>query len=123
MQKLNEVADRCNVIEECYEFMLAYAGQGVAGEEGHDSQIRDFLSRGTKALSGLADVYTAAVKEGFGPLEQSRAFIAVLDRDAKDSLAAMELVLVGGLSSTVAAIRPLSRTIAMGVRACICFTQ
>jgi hypothetical protein len=93
MQKLNEVADRCNVIEECYEFMLAYAGQGVACEEGHDSQIRDFLSRGAKALSGLADVYTSAVKEGFGPPEQSRAFIAVLDRDAKDSLAAMELVL------------------------------
>src|SRR4051794_12845405 len=82
MQKLNEVADRCNAIEECYEFMLAYAGQGIAGE-GSDGQIRDFLSRGVKALSGLADVYTSAVKDGFGPPEQSRAFIAVLDRDAK----------------------------------------
>jgi hypothetical protein len=100
MQKLNEVADRCNVIEECYEFMLAYAGQGIAGEEGHDSQIRDFLSRGVKALFGLADVYTAAVNEGFGPPEQSRAFIAVLDRDARDSLAAMELVLAQRIISS-----------------------
>jgi hypothetical protein len=94
MQKLNEVAERCNVIEECYEFMLAYAGQGIAGEGGaHDGQIRDFLSRAAKALSGLADVYTSAVMQGLGPLEQSRAFIGVLDRDAKDSLAAIELVL------------------------------
>ncbi len=95
MQKLNEVAERCNVIEECYEFMLAYAGQGIAGGEGasRDGQIRDFLSRAAKALAGLADVYTAAVTGGLGPVEQSRAFITVLDRDAKDSLAAIELVL------------------------------
>jgi hypothetical protein len=95
MQKLNEVAERCNVIEECYEFMLAYAGQGIAGDDGggRDGQIREFLSRAAKALSGLSDVYTSAVKDGLGPLEQSRAFISVLDRDAKDSLAAIELVL------------------------------
>ena len=92
---VDEIAERCNVIEECYEYMLAYAGQGIAGEEGgnRDGQIRDFLSRAAKALSGLGDVYTAAVKQGFGPEKQSQAFIAVLDRDAQDSLAAIELVL------------------------------
>jgi len=90
MQKLNEVAERCDVIEECYEFMLAYAGQGIAGEGGtRDGQIRDFLSRAAKALNGLADSYASAMPAS----EQSLAFIGVLDRDAKDSLAAIELVL------------------------------
>ncbi len=86
---LNEVAERCNAIEECYEFMLAYAGQGIAGDQGgeRDGQIRDFLARAVKALSGIADAYAPALPE------QGRAFVSVLDRDAKDSLAAIELVL------------------------------
>ena len=86
---LNEVAERCNAIEECYEFMLAYAGQGIAGEEGgaRDGQIRDFLSRAAKALSGIAVAYASAMPE------QGQAFLSVLERDAKDSLAAIELVL------------------------------
>ena len=43
----NALADRCNVIEESYEFMLAYAAQGVTGEEGSGKggQIRHFLTR------------------------------------------------------------------------------
>jgi len=98
MPKLNEVAERCNVIEECYEFMLAYAGQGIAGEEGgaRDGQIRDFLSRAANALTGLAEAYAAAMAAS----HQSRAFIDVLDRDAKDSLAAIELVLAQGSISS-----------------------
>jgi len=89
MQKLNEVAERCNVIEECYEFMLAYAGQGIVVEEGgaRDGQIRDFLNRAAKALSGIAVAYASAMPE------QGQSFLSVLDRDAKDSLAAIELVL------------------------------
>jgi len=39
-----------------------------------------------EALSGLADAYSAEVP-------QHQAFLAVLDRDAKDSLAAIEMVL------------------------------
>ena len=27
-------SERCNVIEECYEYMLAFAGQGLPGEGG-----------------------------------------------------------------------------------------
>ena len=27
----SELSDLCSVIEECYEYMLAYAGQGVSG--------------------------------------------------------------------------------------------
>lgn len=90
MPMLNEVAERCNVIEECYEFMLAYAGQGIAGDVGsaRDGQVRDFLSRAVQALTGLADAYASALG-----VEKGRAFLKVLDRDAEDSLAAIELVL------------------------------
>jgi hypothetical protein len=76
--------------------MLAYAAQGLAGDggEGRGGQIRDFLERALEALSGLADAYTSAVQEQkLSPAEPYAAFLAVLDRDAKDSLAAIELVL------------------------------
>jgi hypothetical protein len=82
------LTDRCNAIEECYEFMLAYAAQGLAGNEGSgsSSQLRTFLDRTVGALSGLAEAYSAEVPK-------HQAFLAVLERDAKDSLAAIELVL------------------------------
>ena len=84
----NELADRCNVIEECYEFMLAYAAQGVAGAEG-GSAIRNFLARAAQALAGIA----AVALEELDSAQGHQAFLAVLDRDANDSLAAVELVL------------------------------
>ena len=83
-------------IEECYEFMLAYAGQGLAGDEGSQSsrQVRDYLNRAVAALSGLAEAYATAVKqENLQPAERYHAFLAVLDSDARDSLAAIQLVL------------------------------
>jgi hypothetical protein len=93
----DEISARCTAIEECYEFMLAYAGQGLAGDEGSQSsgQARDYLNRAVKALSGLAEAYATAVKqENLQPAERYQAFLAVLDRDARDSLAAIQLVLV-----------------------------
>jgi hypothetical protein len=89
-QVSSELSERCSVIEECYEFMLAYAGQGLAGEgSGRDGLIRDFLSRAAQALKGLDKAYESAVPAA-GPYA---AFQAVLARDARDSLAAVELVL------------------------------
>jgi hypothetical protein len=93
---LIEIIERCNAIEECYEFMLAYAAQGLASNEGRQwgGQVREFLHRAVGALDGLAESCATAVKqEGFGPAERYHAFFAVLDRDARDSLAAIELVL------------------------------
>ncbi|HYV62664.1 MAG TPA: hypothetical protein VE958_08310 [Bryobacteraceae bacterium] len=85
------LAERCDVIEETYEFMLAYAAQGVTGDDGSGKggQIRHFMERAANALSGLSAAYAAAV----GDSEVYRAFLAVLDRDAQDSLAAIQLVL------------------------------
>jgi hypothetical protein len=88
--------ERCDAIEECYEFMLAYAAKGLPSDEGATpgTQIRKFLQRAADAMAGLAETCTAAVKdEGLAPAEKYHAFLAVLDRDARDSLAAIELVL------------------------------
>jgi len=81
---LTALLERCDAIEECYEFMLAYAAQGLPSDE-TSPRVREFLSRAVSALHGLAESCRAAVK--------SSAFLAVLDRDARDSLAALELVL------------------------------
>jgi hypothetical protein len=91
---MDDVRERCNAIEECYEFMLAYAAQGLPSDEGSGSgsQLREFLGRAVKALSGLADAYGMAVKQEGHAAEPYRAFLAVLDRDASDSIAAIEMV-------------------------------
>jgi hypothetical protein len=91
-----DVSARCNAIEECYEFMLAYAGQGLSGKENSQSssQVRDFLNRAAEALANLAEVYTVAVKEeNLQPAHRYLEFLAVLEKDARDSLASIQLVL------------------------------
>lgn len=80
----HELSERCNIIEECYEFMLAYAGQGLSGEGG-DGQVRDFLTRAAGAMAGLEASIPAT--EPYGD------FRGVVARDARDSLAAVRLVL------------------------------
>ena len=83
-------------MEECYEFMLAYAGQGLSGKEGSNSnsQIRDYLNRAAEALTGIGPAYAGTVQqEHLQPAAAHLGFIAVLERDANDSLAAIQLVL------------------------------
>jgi len=91
---MQDVRERCNAIEECYEFMLAFAAQGLPSDQGSGSgsQVREQLSRAVEALSGLADAYASAVKQDGQPTEPYRAFLTVLDRDANDSIAAIEMV-------------------------------
>ena len=87
--------DRCAGIEECYEFLLAYAAQGLPGDEGSQSggQLRHILQRGIDALSGLAEDYSATVREAkLAPASPYEAFLTVISRDAADSKAALELV-------------------------------
>jgi hypothetical protein len=93
---LADIRERCNTIEECYEFMLAYAAQGLPSDEGSKSggQVREYLNRAVKAIAGLAENCTAAVKqERWEPAGRYYTFFKVLGRDADDSLAAIELVL------------------------------
>lgn len=89
------LAARCNAIEECYEFMLAYAAQGLPADGGSESgsQLRELLRRAAGALFGLSEAYAAAIQaESLQPADRYQAFLAVLARDASDSLAAIELV-------------------------------
>ena len=92
----SDLKTRCDAIEECYEFMLAYAAQGVVDESGSQSagQLRALLGRAETALAGLADAFRSAVElERLEPAEKYLAFLRVLDRDAGDSLAAFQLVI------------------------------
>jgi hypothetical protein len=85
----------CDAIEECYEFMLAYAAQGIVDEAGNQSaaQLRTMLSRAEDAIAGLADECRRIVeRDGLEPSDRYMAFIGVLDRDAQASLAALRLV-------------------------------
>ena len=100
---LADLRERGETIEECYEFMLAFAAQGLPCEEGSRAggQIRDFLMRAAKALEGLGESFAALIEEnGLEPAAKYRAFLAVLDRDAQDSLAAVELVLAQSVISS-----------------------
>jgi hypothetical protein len=91
-----EFRERSDAIEQCYEFMLAYAGQGLPSDEGSQSggQVRDFLDRAVKALTGLAESCAQELEEQQGgPIDKYLAFLSVLDRDARDSMAALDMVL------------------------------
>lgn len=83
---------RCNTIEEAYEFMLAYAGQGLASDSGSakGSQVREYLTKCEAALAGLSE-YVAGFLEtqDSGPLA---AFLRVIDSDARNARAAVALV-------------------------------
>ena len=94
---LAAIAERCNAIEECYEFMLAYAAQGLPTDHGSETgrRIREFLGRAVDAVTALIEACTiAAEREEVEPAAAPhQPFMAVLDRDARHSLAALQLVL------------------------------
>ena len=89
-----DLKTRCNAIEEAYEFMLAYAAQGIVDEAGSQSasQLRTFLGRAEAALAGLADGCRSEVGT-LEPADKYLVFIDVLDRDARSALAAVRLVM------------------------------
>ncbi|HKW19201.1 MAG TPA: hypothetical protein VJO35_16965 [Terriglobales bacterium] len=89
---LSVIENRCDAIEECYEFMLGYAGKGLPSDDG--SQVRHYLQRAADALRGLAESFSEVVSlRRLEPAAKYEAFMSVLERDSKDSLAAIELVL------------------------------
>ena len=91
-----DLKTRCDAIEECYEFMLAYAAQGVVDEASSQAagQLRGLLARAEAALTGMGDAYRAVVeRDGLEPVDRYRAFLEVLDRDARSALAAFQLVI------------------------------
>ncbi len=90
------LAARCRLVEEAYEFCLAYAAQGLSGTEGSGAggQAREWLGRMAGALADLGEGYGTLVEtEGLEPASCYRAFVALLDRDARAAHALVDLVL------------------------------
>jgi len=91
-----EFLERCDVIEECYEFLLGYAAQGLPTDDGSPAgrEVRTHLQHAREALIGLADSCRQAIAaHQLQPASPYDPFCSMLDRDVRDSLAAIELVL------------------------------
>jgi hypothetical protein len=84
------LAERIEVIEQCYELMLAYAAQGRQNDTDDSGSIRRFLQRADAALDGLADCLRASVADRAMAYAD---FIDVLEQDARRSRAALMVVL------------------------------
>jgi hypothetical protein len=87
------LAEAIDVVEEAYEFMLAYAAQGRRGDD--DGDIRRRLVRAETALAFMAAVTPAALG-GAGKAEAAGEFVAVLKQDAARAAAAFRFVLAQG---------------------------
>ena len=91
-----EIEQRCESIEECYEFTLSYAARGLSTDNGSDlgRELRQHLTRALDAIAGLRGSCFAAISAEPLPLrEKYEAFFLVLERDAQSSTAAIDLVL------------------------------
>lgn len=91
-----ELRSRCDAIEEAYEFMLAFAAQGLTDHRasGSGSAIRSFLEKADVALGDIADVLRQlAQHESPAAAERYRAFVDVLARDAQNARAAFGVAL------------------------------
>jgi hypothetical protein len=81
-----DLAGAIDVIEETYEFMLAYAAQGRVNDQDNSSAgIRSYLQRSNQAL----DVIAAAKLPG----EAAQQFLDVMKQDAMKAAAAIRLIL------------------------------
>ncbi len=93
---LADIKTRIEVIEETYEFMLAYAAQGLEGDKGSKTggQLRDFLKKADEAIDQLATELRALVEsEGLEPKERYLAYTDVVEQDARAAGAGLKLVL------------------------------
>jgi len=93
---LAELNARIDVIEEAYEFFLAYASQGLPSDQNNDTgrQAREYLKKAHAALTGLGEFLATFISRlGVEPAGPYLGFIEVIDGDARHALAAIELVI------------------------------
>jgi hypothetical protein len=90
-----ELDARVNTIEEAYEFFLAYASQGLPSDQGSGTgaQIREYLQRCDGALNGLGSCIMRFVEHLGIDSVPYRTYVNVIDRDALDASAGIQLVL------------------------------
>ncbi len=88
--------ERSDVIEECYEFLLGYAAQGLPTDEGSAAgrEVRIRLQQAREALTGLPEsCKRAVIDQQLEPTAHYEGFRSMLERDVQDSLACIDLVL------------------------------
>ena len=86
---------RIDDIERSYEFLLAYAAQGLRTDRGAKTggELRQSLGTLEKALDGLADGFRELLEaEQPESAAELPAFLDVLETDQRSSLAAVRLV-------------------------------
>jgi hypothetical protein len=89
-EALDTLQQRVDAIEGGYEFLLAYAAQGLPTDEGNanSEQLRTYLRRMDEAIAGVEQAFRAVV-DGADGFED---FLQVLARDASGARAAIRVV-------------------------------
>ncbi len=87
----SEWAQHIETIESGYELMLAYAAQGIEGDDAPDSQIRHALKEMNNALNHLGESAARIARER--GLADYRDFLDEMNADAKRARAGINLVL------------------------------
>jgi hypothetical protein len=88
--------ERCDVVEKCYEFLLGYAAQGLPSDDGSAAgrEVRTHLEQAREAMIGLPASCRQAIDDRrLEPSAKYDAFCSMLERDVRDSLVSLELVL------------------------------
>ena len=96
MTTLADIKTYIELIEETYEFTLAYAAQGLDGSEGNKTggEIRTYLEKADEAIVKLAPEFRKVVTSNkLVPAEQYNAFVNVIEQDAQATSAGVKLVL------------------------------
>ena len=98
---LDTLQQRVDAIEGGYEFLLAYAAQGLATDEGsaNSEQLRTYLHRMDEGIAGLEPAFREVIAASSSAAD-FEAFLQVLARDAVAARAALKVVLTRkGVSS------------------------
>jgi hypothetical protein len=85
-----------NTLEECYEYLLSFAAQGLTAEKDseRDRSLRSHLQSAVDALLSLeSSAANLIVQADLQPAKKYQAFFAIMVHDAKKAATAIELVL------------------------------
>ena len=91
-----DLLQRSDIVEECYEFLLGYAAQGLPSDQGSPAgrEVRNQLAQARDALVGLPESCRRVIDDyQLAPQGKYDAFCSMLEHDVSDSLVALELVL------------------------------
>lgn len=95
-EKRAELSQRIDKIEAAYEFMLAYAAQGLESDKdtGQGQDIRQYLNDIGLAVDGIGAVTAIVAQEkNSSAAEHYSNFIDTLESDARKTIGAVTLVL------------------------------